>query len=111
MKKIQISTVKKECAVQVIDLDCSLVAKIVRAGDTAEELEEYINNIIPMKDVLDEDGMPVLTNYSDPANQETVKEPDWDGFTLCMSGKQAKVMYEKMLGFVIELRDAVLEGN
>ena len=116
MKKIQISTVKKECAVQVINLDCSFVAQAIRAGDTAEELKEFIDGIVPMKDVLDKDGLPVLKNYMDPADQETVKEetvkePDWNEFTLCMSGPQAKTMYEKILRFAAELRDAILEGE
>lgn len=111
MKKIQISTVKRECAVQVINLDCSFVAQAVRAGDTAEELKEFIDSIVPMKDVLDKDGMPILKSYTDPGEQETVKEPDWNEFTLCMSGPQAKTMYEKILRFAAELRDAILEGE
>ena len=72
MKKIQISSVKRECQVEVIDLNSYIISKIVRAQVSLEsalgkkEKTEWNEATQKREKVLDEKGNQVYTYNSVP---------------------------------------------
>ena len=69
-KKIQISSVKKECQIQVIELNAYLISKVVKAQVLLEnvinkkEKTKWDDNTQKSIKVVDEKGNPVYTYSS-----------------------------------------------
>ncbi len=104
-KKIQVSTVRKEANIEVIEVNASLIAKAVRAGDVAEEAFRLMHEDAPQTEVLDENGEPRCDDGVHP-----VMETDWDEWRRRgYNGLAVRSMFEKVLPLVLELRDVLLD--
>lgn len=102
MKKIQITTVQKTANVEVIELNSSFVAKAVRAADAATKLRNLIDEVVPSKPVLDDNGDP----FVEAGTGNIIVEPDYT------SSVNIDIEPEEIIGklcqFVNELEDALL---
>lgn len=95
MAKIQISTIQKEANVEIVELNSSFVAKVIRAKMIADMFKSTVEN-----------DLPKIKNSS---NKEEIGKPYFkQDVCVEMSSCNIECLYKFVFSFIDELSDAIL---
>lgn len=104
MRKIQITAVEIQSKAEVVVLNSSFVAKSVRGGDVAAEALRALEQDAPVMAMVDDHGNDVIDETGRP-----LTETDWEEWRRRgYPGLPVREVFEKLLPFAVELRDALL---